>query len=340
MNEIYILSQILEEGEQLLDRYQAGRRTRAHIQHQYLAWWDKVIPAIPTDLQPFFVEITNGMPRLALDDHEAWAYLTIDLEKQCQLLRVARQRLNPPHSSFPAVRQAIAQVCRKAYKTDSIKDLFITCGCEPGWYIPAFDPEPKAKTEHLARGWLDGILLFAKDREASILRRLCERILSKPRLPKPHYELLQSVLAAFDPPAPNPLDTYQLHPRVTELARPYMAMPNPRYDDAIFAVCRGLEETIQLRTSSNEHGQQLMQHSFAPGADKKQTRIRITEPTVEQNGWMYLYMGATSVLRNPRAHRTLHTTTEQEAIEWLHFLSALFRTLDGGVPISPSNEII
>lgn len=164
----------------------------------------------------------------------------------------------------------------------------------------------------------------APEREEELLRRVCERILRKPRLRAEYRETIEQALAAFDAPStPNVLSTMELHPTVRDLAGPLMAIEH--YDEALLKVCIALNNAVQDKTQRNDlDGTALMNQAFS----SKNPIIRIADNDTEQLGWMQLYVGAIQALRNPRAHHLEHTTTREEAIEWLHFLSAIFRKLD------------
>jgi uncharacterized protein (TIGR02391 family) len=104
------------------------------------------------------------------------------------------------------------------------------------------------------------------------------------------------------------------------------------YDEAILKVCTALNYEVQQRTNRADiDNSQLMNLAFARNAPL----LQISPEPTEQLGWMFLFTGAFQALRNPRAHKLGHATSLDETIEWLMFLSALFRTLDRATLVSP-----
>ena len=57
-------------------------------------------------------------------------------------------------------------------------------------------------------------------------------------------------------------------------------------------------------------------------------RLKVDPRFGNQLGFMHLFTGAMDAIRNPRAHHSNAQLTQEEALEWLAFLSALFRVLD------------
>lgn len=51
----------------------------------------------------------------------------------------------------------------------------------------------------------------------------------------------------------------------------------------------------------------------------------------QQQGYMYLFCGAVTALRNPRAHKFIEDKPE-EALEFIAFVSLLAKLLDGAEP--------
>ena len=101
------------------------------------------------------------------------------------------------------------------------------------------------------------------------------------------------------------------------------------YDEAIIKVCIAINNAVQGRVSRPDlDGSTLMQQVFAP----KAPMLTLSPDSTEQLGWMQLFTGAIQALRNPRAHKLGHATSLEETIEWLSFLSALFRALDRAHP--------
>jgi uncharacterized protein (TIGR02391 family) len=249
------------------------------------------------------------------------------LAQQRELLFFARRRLWIDTSILPkGMRIGIAMICRRSYQLFGINDLFTRSGCEPHWYVPPFTPDPKSERMNQAFGWLDGILVYAPSQELSIAQMVCESMLAKPSIADEGREEIRGWLAQLHQPAPtfdNPLDRYDLHPTVRRVAGPLVA--GNHLNQALLNVCIALNNAVQEKAAQPTlDGSALMQRVFS----QNNPILRCAHDSTEQQGWMFLFTGAIMAIRNPRAHRLLDDLTEAEAIEWLLFLSALFRALD------------
>jgi len=307
----------------------ATAEQRCAFNQRYTRWCDASRAALPDDLRARFEqELAHLLPAPDPNERSDWSYymrLPYAIEEQSKQLFLTRRRLWQPSSSLPKeVRSALAAVFRKSYEIYTIEKLFVDSGCEQHWYIPTATPDKRSKALNTALGWLDGILLHAPEQERAILYQLCEAILANPRLTAENREQIEEALPLIHSPAPiDPLASYNLHPTVHDIATPLLAINHN--DEAILKVCIALNNQVQHRVNRPDlDGSKLMQQVFSPGAPM----ITLSTDSTEQQGWMQLFTGAIQALRNPRAHKLGQATSREVSLEWLTFLSALFRTLD------------
>ncbi|MCK8493124.1 TIGR02391 family protein [Spirosoma sp. RP8] len=114
----------------------------------------------------------------------------------------------------------------------------------------------------------------------------------------------------------------QLHPRVQEVAGPYFL--RGLYKAAVSETCTALSEAVEKKTELSIDNTKLMQRAFA----SDNPILKLSDVPAERIGFQQLFVGAMMAIRNPLAHRLADTYTDQTALEWLSFLSALFRLVD------------
>ena len=90
------------------------------------------------------------------------------------------------------------------------------------------------------------------------------------------------------------------------------------------SMCIELDRAVQAKSGINEAGTSLMRTVFSP----KKPVIMVDPRFGNQHGFMDLFAGVMDAIRNPRAHHHENKLSKDEALEWLAFLSALFRVLD------------
>ena len=116
--------------------------------------------------------------------------------------------------------------------------------------------------------------------------------------------------------------TKDMHPTVNQIATPFWAISE--YDTALFKVCVALDTAVQIKAGVSETGTKLMRTAFSPN----KPLLTIPPRFGNQQGFMDLFAGVMDAIRNPRAHHDQAQFPHKEALEWLMFLSALFRVLD------------
>jgi hypothetical protein len=137
-------------------------------------------------------------------------------------------------------------------------------------------------------------------------------------------------LAELDQPAPSatsPRPLASLHPTVVQVAAPLIAIGH--YDEALLKVCIALHTAIQQKCGRPDlHGSALMQMAFAPPTP----RLQIPPQYGSQQGFLALFVGVMEGIHMPRAHMIMPGLAPDEALEWLSFLSGLFRVVDRSMP--------
>jgi uncharacterized protein (TIGR02391 family) len=118
----------------------------------------------------------------------------------------------------------------------------------------------------------------------------------------------------------------QLHPRLVAVAERLFL--DGHYQEAVFEAFKALEVRIQLQSGLTFSGMQLMTKAFADNGPITLTSSDGSVGHNEQDGFRFLYMGATVGIRNPRAHSTLPAMRAETALDYLTLSSLLMRRLD------------
>jgi uncharacterized protein (TIGR02391 family) len=101
------------------------------------------------------------------------------------------------------------------------------------------------------------------------------------------------------------------------------------YSNAVEAAVKALNGLVRLRSDLELDGTTLMEKAFSPGNPVlKFNDLSNQSDRDEQKGFMMLFSGAVSGLRNPRAHGFIHDNPER-ALEFIAFVSLLAKLLDG-----------
>lgn len=118
----------------------------------------------------------------------------------------------------------------------------------------------------------------------------------------------------------------ELHPKI---ARACSALyRDGHYAEAIEKAVKVLNKQVRLMSEIELDGSKLMEQAFGG----KTPKLRFNElagdsDRDEQIGYMMLFKGAVSGLRNPRAHRLMEDDPER-ALEFIAFVSLLAKLLD------------
>jgi len=142
-----------------------------------------------------------------------------------------------------------------------------------------------------------------------------------------HIEAAYTVGRTRPPASLSSVTITGFHPAVSAAAAALLADGHP--EQAVFQAFRAVEDRVQQLTGKPESGQGLMSSTFSghpPALDIRKATDRSGQD--EQDGFKFLFMGATTGLRNPRAHGTAMQDSHDETLEYLAFASMLMRRLD------------
>lgn len=124
-------------------------------------------------------------------------------------------------------------------------------------------------------------------------------------------------------------DGMQFHPKVTEASM--SCFQSGLYREAILNSFISLIDYVKEKTGSEDEGKSLMAHVF----DEINPLIRLNSLRTkaekdEQEGFKFLFMGATVGIRNPKAHTIIPQSDPLKTLEYLAFASLLMRRIEEG----------
>lgn len=100
------------------------------------------------------------------------------------------------------------------------------------------------------------------------------------------------------------------------------------YSNAIEDATKALMQYVQQKSGSNSDGVSLMEHVFSQkNPVLKFNALADESDRNEQKGFMQLFCGAMTGLRNPRAHKIIEDDPET-ALEYIAFISMLAKLVD------------
>lgn len=121
-------------------------------------------------------------------------------------------------------------------------------------------------------------------------------------------------------------EAFELHPEINRAVGKLYR--DGHYAEAVEKSVKALNGLVRLRSGLELDGVTLMEQAFNPKSGALKFNSLMDESDInEQKGFMYLFMGAVTGLRNPRAHRIIDDTPER-ALEFLAFVSLLAKLLD------------
>lgn len=101
------------------------------------------------------------------------------------------------------------------------------------------------------------------------------------------------------------------------------------YSQAIFETCKLLNKRVQELSKSSKDGKALMLEVFSVNSPTLKFSDNQTQSDKdEQEGFMHLFAGVMHGIRNPKGHELINLRDPYRALEYLGFLSLLFRKLD------------
>ncbi|MPT23218.1 MAG: TIGR02391 family protein, partial [Starkeya sp.] len=117
-----------------------------------------------------------------------------------------------------------------------------------------------------------------------------------------------------------------LHPEVARAAS--KLFHDGHYSNAVEAAVKALNGLVRLRSGLEQDGVTLMERAFSVKSPILRFNDLLDQSDMdEQKGFMQLFSGAVTGLRNPRAHGFIQDDPER-ALEFIAFVSLLAKLLD------------
>lgn len=147
-------------------------------------------------------------------------------------------------------------------------------------------------------------------------------------LKKPHEIATEPPKDAADLPS-YLFDRMQFHPRVIRVSESLFKTGN--YAQAIFEAFKAVDNFVKEKTALTLDGQALMSKVF----DENEPIIKLNDLLTrsdrdEQEGFKFMFKGATIGIRNPKAHGNVIQTDPYRTLEYLSFASLLMRRIEEG----------
>lgn len=233
----------------------------------------------------------------------------------------------PSQMELDVAREHIATACKSSLTLSNIDRLFLQSGCHQGWWTAEGYFRTSSERFNRVNGWIEGIRKNAPDQERTVLITVCEMALADPMLDYYSAGKLKSVLERLHGVVSAPsFDLQFLDTRVVEASGALFT--NGHYKEAAREAIVALVAAV--RDKSGKSGG--MDKDAMIQAFKEDGLLRLSDDRNEQQGYMYLFAGAVSAIRNPLSHVAGSTMERSEALECLTLASLLFRYLDRAVP--------
>ncbi len=121
-----------------------------------------------------------------------------------------------------------------------------------------------------------------------------------------------------------------LHPEVKEVS--LKLFKDGHYSEAIFEAVKSLNNFVKKKANITDAD---LSNAMAKAFNERNPIIKLnnlfTQSDMdEQEGFRFLFQGAMKGIRNPRGHETHKLKDKNEALEYLAFISLLFRKAENG----------
>jgi uncharacterized protein (TIGR02391 family) len=222
------------------------------------------------------------------------------------------------------VRESIAVACRN-FSPSTIDRYFIQSGCDESWWTADGYYQTDSERFNRAFGWIEGIRRNKPHQEIPIIVNVCAKMLTAPGIDyqiRKQLEIIVDQLGADRLRSPS-LDTLQLDSRVLTASGKLFA--DGHYKEAAREAFVALIAAV--REKSGKTGgmdKDVMIQAFKEDGGL----LRISDNPNEQQGYMWLFAGSVSAIRNPLSHVSGAAIDKHEAMEYLALASLLFRYLD------------
>lgn len=124
-------------------------------------------------------------------------------------------------------------------------------------------------------------------------------------------------------------DAMQFHPKVVKASK--KLFEDGHYTDAIFRAFTEVNNFVKAKTGLELDGKALMSQVFRiENPVIKLNELRTKSERDEQEGFMFLFMGAMEGIRNPKAHDNIIQKDPLKTLEYLALASLLMRRAEEG----------
>lgn len=122
-----------------------------------------------------------------------------------------------------------------------------------------------------------------------------------------------------------------IHPLVIQVSGELFA--NGHYSQAIFEAFKIINLQVKVKSGlSDLDGKGLMSRAFrSPNPRLRLNNLKTDSDLDEQEGFMFLFMGAIVGIRNPKAHDYVIQKDKIKTVEYLSFASLLMKRLDESI---------
>ncbi len=130
-----------------------------------------------------------------------------------------------------------------------------------------------------------------------------------------------------------------VHPEIQRVSE--KAMTFGMYAEAVEAAFKEVNVHVKRKTGSEKDGVKLMQWAFSPDSPvlRVEEGVKTQSGKDTQTGYMYMFSGAISAIRNPKAHENMFISRE-DALRKLYFASMLMFKLDASdLVVRPGTSI-
>lgn len=122
----------------------------------------------------------------------------------------------------------------------------------------------------------------------------------------------------------------KFHPKIEEVS--LELLNNGHYSEAIFEAVKALNNFVKNKAKIRDKD---LSDAMAKAFNEQNPIIKLNSlknrsEKDEQEGFKFLYMGAMKGTRNPKGHETIKLKDKNKALEYLAFISLLFRRADEG----------
>jgi uncharacterized protein (TIGR02391 family) len=220
----------------------------------------------------------------------------------------------------------IGNIVLQSHSLNGIDQLFTRNGADPNWVtnepIP-YNSEKQRRVYH----WLLGVERYAPNQTFVVAHRVLTELADSASIVTHNHRMLaRNLLERIEQfsgiPSTRPRRP-SLDSRVMEAAGDLYA--NRHYSEAVQRAFVALINAVRAKSGRDAATDRDAMTLAFRDADPA---LRLSQDANEQQGYMYLFAGATAAIRNPLSHTVEDVLGADEAYECLVFASLLFRYLD------------